>query len=127
MIEQELHNAETRKLSRIKIGPRIRKDLGNIDELAQSIQELGLLHPVVINDRNELIAGARRIAAFQKLHRTEIPVTVVTVGDIVKGELQENIMRKRFTISEMVAIKRRFEPELKAEGKGQGSKRLEEL
>jgi ParB-like chromosome segregation protein Spo0J len=38
------------KISDIKIGERFRKDLGDIQTLANSIKEIGLLQPVVIND-----------------------------------------------------------------------------
>jgi ParB family transcriptional regulator, chromosome partitioning protein len=35
-------------LDAIKIGDRIRRDLGDISALAQSIDEHGLLHPIVV-------------------------------------------------------------------------------
>jgi hypothetical protein len=35
------------KIVDIKIGNCFRKELGHIDSLAKSIQEIGLLHPVV--------------------------------------------------------------------------------
>jgi ParB family transcriptional regulator, chromosome partitioning protein len=63
------------KIADIKIGPRFRKDLGDIDTLARSIAEIGLLHPVVINQNNELIAGARRLQACKSLGWNEIAVT----------------------------------------------------
>jgi ParB family transcriptional regulator, chromosome partitioning protein len=51
------------KISDIKIGNRFRKDLGDIQNLADSIREIGLLQPVVVNENNDLIAGQRRIEA----------------------------------------------------------------
>ena len=39
-----------------------------------------------------------------------IPVTVVDLDDIVRGEFAENAYRKDFTLSEAVAIKRALEP-----------------
>ena len=38
----------------IKIGSRFRKEVGDIKPLAQSIKEIGLLHPVVINENDEV-------------------------------------------------------------------------
>ena len=49
----------TRRISAITIGVRHRRDLGDIEGLAASIAEVGLLHPVVITPGNVLIAGER--------------------------------------------------------------------
>ena len=87
-------------ISDIKVGNRFRKDLGDIDSLAKSIEEIGLLHPIVVNENNELVAGHRRIEAAKKLGWTQISCTVVNISDLIKGELQENIARKDFTFSE---------------------------
>ena len=62
------------RISEIKIGQRFRKDLGDIDSLAESIKEIGLLHPPVVNERNELVAGYRRLEACKLLGWREIPV-----------------------------------------------------
>jgi hypothetical protein len=95
---------ETRRISDIKVGQRFRKDLGDIKALVNSIKEIGLLHPVVINENNELIAGQRRLEAYKTIGNNEIPVTIVPINDIIKGEFHENAVRKGFTISERVAI-----------------------
>ena len=42
----------TRRISAITIGVRHRRDLGDIEGLAASIAEVGLLHPVVITPSN---------------------------------------------------------------------------
>ena len=46
------------KITDIKIGNRFRKDLGDIDSLAESIKELGLIEPIVISENNR--ANLRR-------------------------------------------------------------------
>jgi ParB family chromosome partitioning protein len=84
--------------------------MGDVEQFAAEIAAIGLLHPVVINHKDELIAGARRIAAAKLLGWTEIPVNVVNLDDIVRGEFAENMCRKPFTLSEVVAIKRELEP-----------------
>jgi hypothetical protein len=48
----------------IKIGSRFRKDLGDTASLAENIMEIGLLHPIVVNQIRELISGLRRFEAF---------------------------------------------------------------
>jgi ParB family chromosome partitioning protein len=106
-----------RKISEIKIGKRHRKSMGDIRAFADNIKTIGLLHPIVINKNDELIAGERRIRAYQLLDRTEIPVTVVDLNEIIRGEFSENEQRKDFTITEAVKIKRAVEPLLKAEAK----------
>src|SRR5262249_25677064 len=52
---------------------------------------------------------ARRLLAAKELGWLEIPVTVVDLDQIVRGEFAENAHRKDFTVSESVAIKRAIE------------------
>src|SRR6185437_7173658 len=105
----------TMPAGKIKLGTRHRKDLGDVRALARDFNERGILHPIVITRRNELIAGERRLAAWQHpdhIRRAEpIPVTVVPLADIVAGEWAENDpqLRKDFTLTESVAIKRAIE------------------
>ena len=49
------------KISEIIIKDRIRKEMGDLVSLEKSIHKLGLLHPIVISENNELIAGKRRL------------------------------------------------------------------
>jgi len=98
------------EIARVTIGTRIRKDLGNIQELAGSIAEIGLLHPIVVTPDLRLICGARRIAACQSLGLLDIEATVLDLADIVQGEFAENEYRKDFTWSERVEISKTLEP-----------------
>jgi N6-adenosine-specific RNA methylase IME4 len=91
-------------ISEIIIGERCRKDMGDIASLANSIDSIGLLHPVVVDKADNLIAGERRIRAFEKLGRKKIPVTVVDLAEIVRGEYAENAIREPFQPSEVFAI-----------------------
>jgi hypothetical protein len=93
-----------RLISEITIGERCRKDMGDIAGLATSIDSIGLLHPVVIDKQDRLIAGARRIKAFEALGKNKIPVTVVDLDAIVRGEYAENAIRKNFSLKEVFAI-----------------------
>jgi N6-adenosine-specific RNA methylase IME4 len=97
-------------ITAIEIGHRFRRDLGDIDALAQNIADVGLLHPVVVTLNGELIAGLRRLRAFERLGRRDIPVHIVDIDTIVRGEFAENVVRKDFLPSELVAIKRSLEP-----------------
>jgi ParB family chromosome partitioning protein len=109
----------TRPIDAIKVGSRHRKDVGDLAALAKSIDDLGLLQPIAITPTNDLIAGQRRLLAwpFTKFAGEEIPVRIIEIEDIVRGEYAENTDRKDFTLSEAVAIKRALEPKLKAEAR----------
>ena len=104
VFDRQSERHATKPISSIIVGERHRKDFGDIDALAKSIAEIGLLHPVVITSNNELIAGARRLAACKQLGWKKVPVTVVNIDACVRGEYAENTLRKDFTPSEMVAI-----------------------
>jgi N6-adenosine-specific RNA methylase IME4/ParB-like chromosome segregation protein Spo0J len=99
-----------RKISDIVVSTRHRKDMGDIAGLAASMADLGLLHPIVIRPDNVLVAGERRLLAAKLLGWETIPVTVVHLDAVARGELAENEVRKDFTLSEAVAIKRALEP-----------------
>ena len=81
----------------IIIKERYRKEFGDIDTLADNISQLGLLQPIVINENNELVDGQRRILAFEKLRRTEIPFFRINLQEIVLGEFSANHYRKDWT------------------------------
>jgi ParB family chromosome partitioning protein len=103
------------KINNIKIGKRFRNDLGDITSFAKEIEEIGLLHPIVINQNQELICGLRRIEAFKELGRTEIPAHIVNMEEILKGEISENVQRKDFSWEEIIEIKKTIEPEIRKE------------
>jgi ParB/RepB/Spo0J family partition protein len=92
------------RIEDIIVGNRFRKDLGDIDSLTKTIRDVGLLQPIGITENNQLVYGARRLQACKRLGWTEIPVNVITLKDIIKGEFVENSARKDFTFSERQAI-----------------------
>ena len=91
-------------IDEIIVGERHRRDMGDIDALAASIDDIGLLHPVVVTPDLRLVAGKRRLHAVELLGWKTIPVTVVDLDAVVRGEFAENTFRKDFTPSELVAI-----------------------
>ena len=108
------HPAHSLFLDAIVIGERVRKDMGDIDALADSMKRHGLLHPVVVKRDRTLVAGHRRIEAARRLGWKEIPVTMIEVDDMLAAERDENTERKDFTPSEAVAIGRLIEERHKA-------------
>jgi len=94
------------RLDKIKIENRIRKDYGDIKELAESIKQLGLLEPIVVTLDNLLLAGERRLKAVSLLGWQTIPCVIRSVKDEEEQllcEIAENEKRKNFTPSERVA------------------------
>jgi ParB family chromosome partitioning protein len=75
-------------------------DERRLDELAASIRELGLLQPITVrltvSGRFELIAGARRLRACEKLGMTHIDAIVLPAGEIDSDLLGivENLQRE---------------------------------
>jgi ParB family chromosome partitioning protein len=91
-------------IKKIRVRDRFRKDLGDLDSLAASIDQVGLLHPIVVRPDGRLIAGERRLAACKELGWTSVPVTLVDLKEVIRGEFAENAHRKNFLPSEIDAI-----------------------
>jgi 16S rRNA G966 N2-methylase RsmD len=90
----------------IRIGNRFRRDPGNLDDLVQSIMAIGLLYPIIITKDGLLIDGARRIEAYRRLSIPDIPVHIVGIPIKENGEIDANLVRKNFTVEEILAIKK---------------------
>lgn len=93
------------EINTIKVGPRIRKDFGDIDELASSLSRLGQLQPIVVDPENHLLAGGRRLAAAMQLGWSHIEAVSITDLDPVtkrEVELEENLRRKDLDWTEEV-------------------------
>lgn len=97
------------QINSIVIGERVRKDMGDLTELAKSMKSHGLLHPIVVKKDKTLVAGQRRIEAARLLGWRTIPVTMVDVTDLLSAERDENVERKDFTPTEAVEIGRMIE------------------
>jgi ParB family chromosome partitioning protein len=96
----------------IKIKKRIRKDLGDLTSLIESLRSHGLVNPVVITKNNELIAGHRRIASAKVLGWKSIEVMVLDkISELEKLELEieENVVRKDFSGDELEDARARLE------------------
>lgn len=105
------------RITEIKINNRYRKYLGDIDSLAKSINELGLINPVTVDENGNLIAGMRRIEAVKKLGWKDIDVRVINIDKTVRGEYAENVFRDEFRPSELYAISQVLWPKVEAEAR----------
>lgn len=92
-------------ITKIQVRDRIRKDFGNIEELAKDIEQNGLINPPVVNKEYTLLAGERRLRACQMLGWEQIPVTMMDTRDAeheLNIEISENDCRKDFSKAERV-------------------------
>jgi ParB family chromosome partitioning protein len=98
------------RIADIKVSQRHRRDMGDLTTLAESIRQEGLLQPIGVTDRLQLVFGERRIRAVRDiLRRKTILARIVDVSSILAGEYHENEVRKDFTPSERVAIAKAVE------------------
>lgn len=98
-------------IDKIIVGDRIRRDFGDIQELADDIQENGLINPPVVNKEYALLAGERRLRACRLLGWPQIEVRMMDTRDAeheLNIEISENDVRKGFTKSERVDYIRRL-------------------
>lgn len=80
-----------------------RKDFGEeqLDELARSVRDRGIVQPIVVrpvageDDQFEIVAGERRWRAAQKAGLHEVPVVVVELSDkeALEVAIVENVQR----------------------------------
>jgi ParB family chromosome partitioning protein len=99
-------------ISQIKIKRRVRKDLGNLDDLKDSLRTYGLLNPITINSKYELIAGERRLTAAKEIGWTNINANIIdNLSELeqLEMEIEENNQRKEFTEAELLEGYRRLE------------------
>lgn len=104
------------EISKIKTENRIRKDFGNIQELADDIKQNGLINPPVViaeaDGTYTLLAGERRLRAMKSLGYQQVEVrTWGSLNDEQKLniEISENEVRKDFSKSERIEYARRLE------------------
>lgn len=99
------------QIEQIVVKDRIRKDFGDIRELADDIRQNGLINPPVVNKDYELLAGERRLRACKALGWKQIEVRMMDTKDAeheLNIEISENENRKAFSKSERVDYMKRL-------------------
>lgn len=84
-------------ISEITVNPGRREAApGDVKELADSILEVGLINPIMVDQAHTLIAGLHRLEAMKLLGRTEIECTVSDLDGLqaALAEIDENFVRK---------------------------------
>jgi ParB family chromosome partitioning protein len=101
-----LRDVPTNSISPNPNQPRVHFDEDSLNDLANSIKEIGVLQPLLVREVKpgtyELIAGERRWRAAQRAKLTEVPVVVREINQIesVEQALVENLHRQDLTALE---------------------------
>ena len=85
----------------------VRKSTGDVDELADSIKQVGILEPLIvrpIGKKFEVVAGTRRLAAARRIKLKMVPCIVKEMDDdtAMIVSLAENIQRGDLDDEEIV-------------------------
>lgn len=106
------------EVSKIEPNPyqtRITYDQKSMDELKQSIKQLGIVTPLLLRpfkERFQLISGSRRLKAAQELGLKEVPAIVKELMDkeVMEITITENLQREDLNpIEEALGFKRLLE------------------
>ncbi|HQU42960.1 MAG: hypothetical protein B7Z73_01735 [Planctomycetia bacterium 21-64-5] len=93
--------------------PRREFDEAEIDQLCESLQQHGLLQPVLVRrveERFQLVAGERRLRAAIKAGWADVPVQLIEADDRKTAEIAivENLQRKDLNALEKAASFHRY-------------------
>lgn len=107
-LEREKIRYENIKLDLIDVGPwqaRTRKIEQNTDELAENIRAVGLINPITVyqkpDKRFELVAGQRRLIAYEKL-RDKYGKEWDTIPARILAEAPPDYLAKAISFSENI-------------------------
>ena len=97
--------------------PRTNFNQNSLEQLASSINELGLIQPITVKEKDGkyiLISGERRLRAFKKLNLESIPAYIRKANDQSSLEmaLVENIQRRDLDAIEIAISYKRLIEEL---------------
>ena len=116
--KERVQNLKVSQIVASRFQPRLSFSETKIKELAQSIQQKGVIQPVIVRstgnlDQYELIAGERRFRAVKSLGLLEIPAIVrrVADADVLEMSIIENIQREELNAVEEAKAYRRLATE----------------
>jgi len=97
--DQEVHELPVELIRPNPNQPRIEIDEERVCELAKSIQQVGVLQPIIVRplgDKYQIIAGERRWRASRQAGLSAVPVRVIASSDVDALELAlvENLQRE---------------------------------
>ena len=110
-------------LKRIKVSTRLRgTDEGAVKDLSESIEGIGLLHPITVSKHGEwfhLLSGMHRLEAFRQLGRETIPATISQSDPLIEEliEVEENLVSSKLSSIDESRFIVRWEEILESLGK----------
>ncbi len=95
----ELKQIAMSKIYPNKLNPRLEINIERLNELADSIEQVGLLEPLIVRRRDdgyEVVVGERRYRASQQAGLKEVPAIIRDFSDeqVIELNLIENIQRE---------------------------------
>jgi ParB family chromosome partitioning protein len=102
---QSVREIELKKIRPSRLNPRLEINIERLNELAESIREVGLLEPIIVRPVDgefEVVVGERRYRASQQAGLVGIPAIVreYTDGEVVQLNLIENVQREELSAVE---------------------------
>jgi ParB family chromosome partitioning protein len=91
---------ELKKIQPNKLNPRLEFTKTGLDELAESIKQVGVLEPIIVrpsgNENYEIVTGERRYRAAQQAGLDKVPAVIKQYSDeeVMEINLIENIQRE---------------------------------
>jgi ParB family chromosome partitioning protein len=95
----------------IIVRKRIRRDMGDIEALAESLKRYGQISPIIVSKKNLLIAGGRRLEAAKHLGWRTINAIILENTDEISRlelEVEENLQRHDFNMEEVAEATRQI-------------------
>jgi len=98
-MDGQLREVELKKIRPNRLNPRLDISIIHLNDLADSIKQVGLLEPLIIrpaDDGYEVVVGERRYRASQQVGLRTVPVVVrqYTDEEVIELNLVENIQRE---------------------------------
>ena len=93
----------------------VRREVGDVSELTDSIREHGILEPLVVrptqDDKYEVIIGSRRLASAKEIGLPVVPVVVqeISDADAIVRSLVENLQRGDLSLEDRVEAYKRLQ------------------
>jgi len=100
---------ELRKIRPNRLNPRLEFSKAGLDELADSIKQVGLLEPIIVRPYEgeyQVVAGERRYRAAHQAGLDRVPVTIrdYTDDEVMELNLIENVQREDLTVVERARV-----------------------
>jgi len=98
-VSEIVKEVELAKTHPNRLNPRLEMNVERLNELADSIKEVGLLEPIIVRPKDgeyEVVIGERRYRASQQAGLEKVPAVIREYSDdeVVQLNLIENVQRE---------------------------------